>query len=66
MTVKDQIYETLFLHKKDELIAEGIKTLDEKLAENNLGEYTLASPAVSGRALFIRTESHLYRIEELQ
>jgi len=38
----------------------------EKLAENNLGEYTLASPAVSGRALFIRTESHLYRIEELQ
>jgi peptide/nickel transport system ATP-binding protein len=35
MTVKNQIYETLFLHKKDELIAEGIKTLDAKLAENN-------------------------------
>jgi len=36
----------------------------EKLAENPLGQYTLASPAVSGRALFIRTESHLYRIEQ--
>jgi outer membrane protein assembly factor BamB len=36
----------------------------EILAENDLQERTLASPAVSGRALFIRTESHLYRIEE--
>ena len=35
----------------------------EMLAENELGEHTLASPAVSGRALFIRTESNLYRIE---
>ncbi|MHC4623476.1 MAG: outer membrane protein assembly factor BamB family protein [Planctomycetota bacterium] len=34
------------------------------LAENDLRERALASPAVSGRALFIRTESHLYRIEE--
>ncbi|MHC4647402.1 MAG: outer membrane protein assembly factor BamB family protein [Planctomycetota bacterium] len=38
----------------------------ELLAESDLNERTLASPAVSGRALFIRTESHLYRIEQLQ
>jgi outer membrane protein assembly factor BamB len=38
----------------------------EKLAENDLSERTLASPAASGRALFVRTESHLYRIEQLQ
>lgn len=32
------------------------------LARNELGERTLASPAVSDGALFIRTEGHLYRI----
>lgn len=36
----------------------------EKLAENDLGERTLASMAVSGPSLFIRTEEHLYRIQE--
>ena len=34
----------------------------EKLAENNLGEKTLASYAVTDGAFFIRTEKHLYRI----
>lgn len=34
----------------------------EKLAENNLGERTLASYAVTDGAFFIRTEQHLYRI----
>jgi len=34
------------------------------LAENDLKQRTFASPALSGRALFIRTESHLYRIEQ--
>ena len=38
----------------------------EILAENDLKERTFASPAVSGGALFIRTESVLYRIEEFQ
>jgi outer membrane protein assembly factor BamB len=33
-----------------------------KLAANDLGEYTLASPAVAENAIFIRTEEHLYRI----
>ena len=32
------------------------------LRKNTLGEMTLASPAVAGGGLFIRTVSHLYRI----
>jgi outer membrane protein assembly factor BamB len=36
----------------------------EKLAENDLGERTLASPAAGGPALFIRTEAHLHRLQE--
>jgi len=32
------------------------------LAENDLGEYTLSSPAVSEGQIFIRTESFLYAI----
>ena len=35
----------------------------KEAAQNDLGEMTLASPAVSGNALFIRTEKRLYRIE---
>jgi outer membrane protein assembly factor BamB len=42
-----------------------IATEDEfsVLAKNDLGERSLATPAVSGRALFLRTETQLYRIE---
>jgi outer membrane protein assembly factor BamB len=36
----------------------------EKLAENDLGERTLASAAISGKALFIRTASNLYCIAD--
>jgi outer membrane protein assembly factor BamB len=35
-----------------------------KLAENQLGAGFMASPAVSGKALILRTKTHLYRIEE--
>jgi outer membrane protein assembly factor BamB len=35
----------------------------ELLATNNLGERTLASPAVADNALFYRTEKHLWRFE---
>lgn len=38
----------------------------EKLATNSLEERTLASYAVAGNALFIRTERHLYNIAEKQ
>jgi outer membrane protein assembly factor BamB len=36
----------------------------EKLAVNRLEGSTLASPAIEGRAIYLRTDSHLYRIEE--
>ena len=35
-----------------------------QLAVNRLDGRMMASPAVSGKALFLRTEEHLYRIEE--
>lgn len=35
----------------------------EKLAENRIGGTVIASPAVSGKALFLRTDTHLYRLE---
>jgi outer membrane protein assembly factor BamB len=34
----------------------------ELLAQNDLGEYTLSSPAISGGQIFIRTEKALYAI----
>jgi outer membrane protein assembly factor BamB len=34
------------------------------LAENQLENGSLASPAIAGKALFLRTKTHLYRIEE--
>ena len=34
------------------------------LAENELDDGFMASPAVAGNALFLRTRTHLYRIEE--
>ena len=36
----------------------------EVLARNRLADGFMASPAVSGNALFLRTRTHLYRIEE--
>ncbi len=36
----------------------------EELAENQLESGFMASPAVVGKALFLRTKTHLYRIEE--
>jgi outer membrane protein assembly factor BamB len=36
----------------------------KKLAENTLDEGCMASPAVAGKALIVRTKTHLYRIEQ--
>jgi hypothetical protein len=38
----------------------------EQLAVSTLDEGCMASPAVDGRALILRTRTHLYRIEEQQ
>jgi outer membrane protein assembly factor BamB len=35
-----------------------------EIAQNDLDEMTLASPAVAGNALFIRTAHKLYRIQQ--
>ena len=37
----------------------------KEVAKNDLGEMSLASPAVAGNALYIRTETKLYKIESL-
>jgi outer membrane protein assembly factor BamB len=34
------------------------------IAENQLNEGFMASPAIDGNALFLRTKTHLYRIEQ--
>jgi hypothetical protein len=36
----------------------------KKLAENGFGERTLASYAIGDGAIFVRTDKHLYRVEE--
>ncbi|MBO0723334.1 MAG: PQQ-binding-like beta-propeller repeat protein [Blastocatellia bacterium] len=36
----------------------------EQLAENHLNEGFLASPAIAGKAFYLRTRTHLYRIEK--
>jgi outer membrane protein assembly factor BamB len=38
----------------------------EALAENRLDDGFLASPAVAGKAFYLRTRTHLYRIEKRQ
>jgi outer membrane protein assembly factor BamB len=35
-----------------------------KLAENTLGDGFMASPAVSGQALFLRSRTHLYKLQD--
>ena len=44
------------------IVAPGLEY--KKLAQNRLDETTCATPALSGPSLFIRTEQHLYRIEQ--
>ena len=36
----------------------------EQVGENRLDEGFLASPAIAGKAFFLRTRTHLYRIEQ--
>jgi hypothetical protein len=35
----------------------------DRLAENKLEGILIATPAVAGKSLFVRTDTHLYRIE---
>jgi hypothetical protein len=36
----------------------------KKLAENQLDDGFMASPAIAGKAFYLRTKTHLYRIEQ--
>jgi hypothetical protein len=36
----------------------------KRLAVNELDDLMMASPAVAGKAFFLRTSKHLYRIEK--
>jgi outer membrane protein assembly factor BamB len=53
----------LFSQEGKSVVIEASKQF-KHLAENTLDGGFMASPAVAGNALFLRTESHLYRIEE--
>ena len=50
------------LHGVATVIAPG--TRFQKLAVNTLDGATLASPAVSGGSIYLRSHSHLYRIAQ--
>ena len=52
-----------FSHEGKSVVIESGKEF-KQLAENSLDSGFMASPAVAGNALFLRTETHLYRIEE--
>jgi hypothetical protein len=36
----------------------------ERLSENRLDDGFMASPAIAGKAFYLRTRTHLYRVEE--
>jgi outer membrane protein assembly factor BamB len=59
--VGDKVY----FHSKEgkTIVVEAARTL-KVIAENDLGENSVPSPAVAGGDLFIRTREHLYRIGE--
>ncbi len=53
-----------FTNERGKTFVVKASTQFEQLAENDLGERTLASLAVSGSSILQRTEEHLYRIQE--
>jgi outer membrane protein assembly factor BamB len=52
-----------FSEKGDSPVIEPAAELKE-LAVNHMGDGFMASPAVSGKALYLRSRSHLYRVEK--
>jgi len=60
MTVEGRIY---FFNEEGKTTVVAAAPEFKKLAENQLGDGFMASPAVSERALFLRSRTHLYRIE---
>jgi len=60
MTVEGRIY---FFNEEGKTTVVAAAPEFKKLAENQLGDGFMASPAVSEHALFLRSRTHLYRIE---
>ena len=52
----------LFLTEEGVAFMLGTGDTYTEVAKNDLGEMALASPAVAGNALYIRTQSKLYKI----
>ena len=61
MSAEEQVY---FQNEAGTTYVVKADTEFELLSTNELNERALASPAVSDGALFLRTESHLWRISE--
>lgn len=61
IATSDRVY--FFNEEGKSTVIEAGRTF-KKLAENQLGDGFMASPAVAGRALFLRSRTHLYRIED--
>ena len=53
-----------FFNEEGKTTVVGAEREFKKLAENQLGDGFMASSAVSGRALYLRSRTNLYRIEE--
>jgi outer membrane protein assembly factor BamB len=52
------------VNEEGEVSVVAAKPVYELLATNSMGERTLASPAISGGSIFIRTDEHLYRLSK--
>lgn len=53
-----------FTNERGNTIVVRASTTFEKVAENDIGERTLASLAASGPAFYLRSEAHLHRIQQ--
>ena len=63
IAVEDSLY---FTNETGETTVVAAEREFRELAKNRLDGATLASPAVEGKSLLLRSETHLYRIEALQ
>jgi outer membrane protein assembly factor BamB len=61
--IADDSHVYLFSEEGDSVVLEAADKLHE-VARNKLDGRIMASPAIAGKAMFLRTDTHLYRIEQ--
>ena len=61
IATEDRVY---FFNEEGKATVIDAKREFRKVAENQLGDGFMASPAVAGNALYLRSRTHLYRIEK--